>query len=108
MYIMSIYKMEPDDLLRQCTGFQWDDGNAPKIWNKHRVSTGEAEQVFFNHPLVVGEDAKHAHSEVRFYALGETDARRRLFVVLTVRENQIRVISARDMSRKERKVYDTS
>jgi uncharacterized DUF497 family protein len=61
----------------------------------------------FNHPLVVGEHEKHSASERRLFALGQTDAARLLFVVLTVRGRLIRVISARDMSRKERKVYQS-
>ena len=100
--------MEPNELLRTCSGFRWDDGNAPKIWDKHKVSIGEAEQVFFNHPLVVGVDAKHSSAENRYYALGESDAGRRLFIVFTIREEEIRIISARDMSRRERKRFESS
>ena len=79
-----------------------------KRGEKHRVSAPECEQVFFNKPLITGSDKKHSQKEVRFYALGQTDAGRPLFVVFTVRENLIRVISARDMNKKERKVYSQS
>jgi len=96
-----------DELLR-CTGFDWDEANAPKIWNKHRVSPTECEQVFFSLPLVAGHDEKHSSAEKRYYVLGQSDAGRRLFVVVTLRGSLLRVISARDMSRKERKVYGTS
>ncbi len=87
-------------------GFDWDEGNLLKNWEKHRVSASECEQVFFNRPLVAGLDKEHSKIEDRFHALGVTDSGRQLFVVFTVRKNQIRVISARDMNRRERKVYD--
>jgi len=69
------------------------------------VTPTECEELFFNRPLIVGEDERHSEREDRFYALGQTDAGRRLFVVFALRARRIRVISARDMSRKERKVY---
>ena len=95
-------------LLRKCTGFQWDDGNIEKNWRKHRVSASECEQVFFNRPLCIEDDQKHSLLERRYYALGQTDAGRLLFVVFTIQEASLRVISARDMSRKERKAYSTT
>lgn len=94
------------DQLTACTGFEWDEGNAEKNWLKHRVSRSEIEQTFFNRPFVVADDARHSADEPRFYALGQTDRSRKLFVVFTIRETRIRVISARDMSRAERIVYD--
>jgi len=62
--------------------------------------------VFFNQPLLVDEDYKHSKEEPRFFVLGKTDLERELLIVFTVRNNKIRVISVRDMSRKERKVYE--
>ncbi|HDH04333.1 MAG TPA: BrnT family toxin [Nitrospirae bacterium] len=91
--------------LFDCTGFEWDKHNSEKIWLKHNVSPSESEQVFFNLPLVGADVEKHSARENRHYALGHTDLNRQLFVVFTVRANKIRIISARDMSRKERKVY---
>lgn len=91
--------------LRQCEGFDWDDGNINKNWIKHKVSPAECEQMFFNRPLVIQDDQKHSEVEKRFYALGRTDSKRNLFIAFTVRNKRIRVISARDMSRKEREVY---
>ena len=99
--------MAVERLLR-CTGFDWDSSNAPKIWDKHSVSPMECEQVFFNLPLVAGEDEKHSLDEERYFVLGRSDAGRPLFVVATVRGSLIRVISARDMSRKERKIWESS
>jgi len=94
--------------LSECEGFQWDKGNAPKIWNRHQVTPIECEELFFNRPLVISEDLGHSVKEQRLYALGRTDDGRRLFVVFTIRERLIRVLSARDMSRKERKAYESS
>ena len=94
----------PDDLAG-CTGFQWDEGNADKNWDNHRVLRAEAEQVFFNRPVLVAPDHVHSQKEPRYAALGRTDDGRLLLVVFTVRETLVRVISARDMSRKERAIY---
>ena len=86
-------------------GFEWDDGNLIKNWEKHKISYWEAEQVFFNEPLVISEDEKHSKIESRRYALGQTDMRRKLMIVFTIRGQNIRVISARDMSVRERKIH---
>lgn len=91
--------------LASSTGFEWDDGNAEKSWARHRVSRSESEQVFFNQPFIVHEDPLHSDAEDRFYALGQTDSGRELFVVFTLRGELIRVISARDMTPKERRRY---
>jgi len=91
--------------LKECAGFEWDEHNSRKNWIKHQVTPAECEQVFFNLQLIVQQDTKHSEVEARFYALGKTDAMRLLFVVFTVREFRVRVISARAMSRKERGVY---
>ena len=88
------------------TEFDWDGGNAEKNWLRHRVSQSESEQVFFNRPLVVAEDELHSHREGRYLALGRTDLGRLLFVVYTLRGEKIRVISARDMTRREQKEYE--
>ena len=92
------------ELLR-CNRFEWDEHNTEKIWVKHHVSPTECEQLVFNVPLIVGEDIKHSKQEERYYVLGNTDAERLLFIVFPIRQDRSRVISARDMNRKERKVY---
>jgi uncharacterized DUF497 family protein len=89
-----------------CNGFQWDDGNSEKNWISHQVAKSECEQIFFNQPLVIGNDEKHSKIEKRYYVLGQTDSDRQLYIVCTARQNLIRVISARDMSKKEREVYN--
>jgi uncharacterized protein len=92
----------------QLTGFEWDTGNARKSVDKHCVSQSEAEQVFFNQPLLILEDPKHSQDEIRFHALGRTDDKRLLHITFTLRSanSLIRVISARDMHRKERAFYE--
>ncbi|MGH8226956.1 MAG: BrnT family toxin [Steroidobacteraceae bacterium] len=92
------------------TGFDWDEGNSRKSSDKHDVSQAEAEQVFFNAPLQVAPDSEHSAQEARLHALGKTDRGRQLHVTFTLRKDDtlIRVISARDMSRKEREFYGES
>jgi uncharacterized DUF497 family protein len=86
-------------------GFDWGGGNAEKNWKRHGVTPLEAEQVFFNTPLLWGDDPGHSGTERRFYALGQTDDGRELFVAFTMRDYRLRVVSTRDMSRKERRMY---
>jgi len=94
--------------LEQITGFDWDDGNSRKSADKHDVSQAEAESIFFNDPLVVVDDTKHSGDEQRFHALGKTTQARLLHIAFTLRGDGtlIRVISARDMDRKERRFYE--
>ena len=87
------------------TGFDWDAGNRGKN-AKHRVSDDECEEVFFNLPLLLSPDATHSVQETRYHALGQTHAGRWLFLAFTMRGTQIRVVSAREMTRKERRAYD--
>ena len=91
--------------LPEFEGFDWDKGNLNKNWITHEVTPQEAEQVFFNSPLIVADDIKHSKIEKRYVALGQTDEKRYIFIVFTMRKQLLRVISARDMNRKERKVY---
>lgn len=85
--------------------FYWTGGNVEKNWRAHRVTPQEAEQVFFNAPLLAAFDSTHSEKEPRYYVLGQTDDGRRLFIAFTMRNRRLRVISARDMSRKERRFY---
>ena len=93
------------DILFQVEGFEWDQSNIEKNWEKHRVSYLECEEVFFNQPLLVQEDEIHSKFEPRHYVLGRSNDGRHLFIVFTIRRNRIRVISARNMSRRERRIY---
>lgn len=94
--------------LARIEGFEWDEGNGRKSVEKHDVSQGEAEQVFFNDPLLVVQDVRHSLMELRLHALGRTDAGRLLHITFTLRDEArlIRVISARAMHRKERARYE--
>jgi hypothetical protein len=105
IWLVYTEEVDPLERLRSCTGFEWDEGNSEKNWLRHRVSRAEAEEVFFNRPLVVADDAGHSGEEDRFYALGQTHRQRALFVVFTIREPLVRVISARDMTKREREVF---
>ena len=87
-------------------GFDWDEGNKQKNWEKHQVDYRECEEVFFNRPLLIGDDTKHSSLEQRYYVLGRTDVGRTLFLVFTIRNNKVRIISARDQSKKERTIYE--
>ncbi len=91
--------------LEDSVGFQWDAGNSGKNQEKHGVSDGECEEIFFNDALLVGEDAGHSQDEPRGFALGQTNAGRMLLLVFTIRSQLIRVISARDMTPAERERY---
>lgn len=86
--------------------FEWDKGNSDKNLVKHQVAIKEAEEIFDDKSLLVSEDIKHSEKELRFQALGKTNAGRVLFVSFTIRKNRIRIISVRDMNRKEEIVYE--
>jgi hypothetical protein len=96
---------ERRDPLDECIGFDWDEANAQKNWEQHEVTPEEAEDVFFNEPLVVRGDIRHSQREKRYYALGQTRRGRHLFVAFTIQRKLIRVISVRDMNRKEEESY---
>lgn len=93
-------------LLSNIIGFDWDHGNYFKNQQKHSVETWECEQVFFNRLIILYEDHKNSIQERRLFVLGQTDAHRRLFIVFTTRNQLIMVISARDMNKKERGIYE--
>ncbi len=92
-------------IIENCEGFEWDDGNSNKNFYLHAVTDGECEDVFFNLPLIIAADKAHSAVEKRFFALGRTDANRRLFIAFTVRKKLIRVISARDTTKSENRKY---
>lgn len=98
--------MDLGSLLATVEGFEWDEANVRKNWERHAVTPSECEEAFFNRPIVAGWDETHSSDEVRLFLLGKTDSGRRLFVVFTIRGKGVRVISARDMNRRERETYD--
>jgi uncharacterized protein len=93
------------DPLEGCIGFDRDDANIQKNWERHRVTPEEAEDNFFHEPLVVRSDARWSKEEKRYYALGQTISERCLFVAFTIRRRLIRVISVKDMNRNETGIY---
>ena len=97
--------MAGKDPLAACTGFDWDDANVAKNWELHRVTPEEAEDIFFHDPFVLRIDPVHSKIEKRYCALGQTARDRKLFVAFTIRHNLIRIICARDMSRRELEEY---
>ena len=97
--------MASADPLGECIGFDWNESNTVKNWERHRVTPEEAEDVFFREPLVVRGDAGHSFREKRYRALGRTSRGRLLFVAYTIRRKLIRVISVRDMNRREVEEY---
>ena len=93
-------------ILPELLEFEWDKGNFDKNLKRHKVTFREAEEVFDNKPFLASEDIKHSQEERRFQALGQTNQERRLFISFTVRKNKIRIISARNMSKKEEVKYE--
>jgi uncharacterized DUF497 family protein len=102
MYIMPRLKTT------QPVKFIWDIHNREKNWLKHKVDYKECEEIFFNQPLSIFPDVKHSTKESRLVALGLTNEDRKLTIIFTYRNKKIRIISARNMSRKERKQYGKS
>jgi hypothetical protein len=86
--------------------FVWDKGNIDKSWKKHRVTNQECEEVFFDKKKKIYKDKLHSIGEDRFILLGKTKKKRLLYVVFAVRNKKIRIISARDINKKERRLYE--
>lgn len=90
--------------LSKIEGFEWDKGNLEHI-KKHDVSKEECEEAFLNKQPEVTEDETHSQIEERYRVFGQTDYGRLLFMIITIRNNKIRVISARDQNKKEQKEF---
>ena len=86
--------------------FEWDQGNLDKNWKRHKVSTKEAEETFFNKPVYLFKDTKHSLLEKRYGFFSYTNNGRLLALVFTIRNNKIRIITARDIHKKERIIYE--
>jgi len=95
-----------EKVFEQFSGFQWDKGNIDKNLIKHNVENWECEQIFFNRPLLVLDNTRHSVSKKRWAAFGKTDTDRFLVVIFTKRDNLIRIISGREMNKRERGYYD--
>lgn len=86
--------------------FEWDEGNIDKNWKKHKVHYKEIEEIFFNKPIKIYRNIKHSKLETRLIILGITNRKRKFHVTFTIRNSRIRIVSARDQSKKERKIYE--
>ncbi len=95
-----------DDLLKLVIQFEWDEWNREKNYRKHDVTIQEAEEVFINEDIILAPDTHHSQQEIRHYLYGQTNEQRLLIITFTIRQHKVRVIMARDMSKKERAWYE--
>lgn len=93
-------------IFRSPIAFEWDHGNRGKNLLKHRVSDTECEEVFFDQRKKILKDVLHSGTEERYLLIGLTKKRRLLFISFTIRNQKIRVMSARDLNRKEYPLYE--
>lgn len=101
-------KLTIDLDLSKVEGFDWDEGNLNKNRLKHDVESTECEEVFFNAPIIILDDASHSTTEEKRYRIiGISTNGRKIALAITVRNNKIRVIMARDQGRKERELFET-
>lgn len=91
---------------KDLAGFDWNQSNKDKNFIKHQVYYKECEEVFFNKPLTFFQDEKHSTKEKRLGVYGQTNKQRLITIIFTIRNNKIRVISARHQNKKERKQYE--
>lgn len=89
------------DLFKKVKAFEWDSGNIDKNWKKHRVANKESEEAFLDKFLLTGRDIKHSTLEVRHLLYGQSKKGKYLAISFTFRFNFIRIISARQMNKKE-------
>lgn len=93
-------------ILPEPVTFEWDKGNIDKNLRKHNISDKEAEQVFNDESNFIFEDEKHSGKEMRYGLFGQSGKRRKISIVFTVRHDKVRIITARDMSKRERRSYE--
>jgi len=94
------------NILQKPIQFEWNKGNRNKNFIKHGVTDGECEEIFFDSDKKILKDIHHSNKEPRYILIGQTKLQRPLFIVFTIRKNNIRVISARDLNKKEKKFYE--
>ncbi|OGM06090.1 hypothetical protein A2125_00570 [Candidatus Woesebacteria bacterium GWB1_43_5] len=95
------------DIISEPLEFEWDKGNINKSLKKHGVTNEESEEVFLNENLLVHEDKEHStKEEKRYFCLGATDSKKKLFMSFTIRKNKVRIISSRPLSKNERRIYE--
>lgn len=94
------------NIFKEPVGFEWDQGNQNKNLLLHQVTDEECEEVFFDVKKRILKDTIHSNTEDRYILIGQTKMQRVLFIVFTTRNNKIRVISARDLNQRERRLYE--
>lgn len=87
-------------------GFEWDVYNRNKNLTAHGVTNEECEETFFDPDKKILEDEMHSENEARYILIGRTNTGRLLFIAFTLRQSKIRVISARDLNKREQKLYE--
>lgn len=93
-------------LLELLISFEWDAANSEKNSRKHDVDYKESEEIFINDDVIIAPDVRHSQKEERLYVFGKTNNERKLAIAFTIRKHKVRVIMARDMSKKERLWYE--
>lgn len=97
-----------DIILPEHANFEWDKHSITHI-GKHDVTQEEAEEVFYQDSQMITYDETHSKKETRYAFLVQTKEGRKLNIIFTLRgkyNEKIRIISARDQSKKERNVYE--
>ena len=86
--------------------FEWDSRKATKNLQKHKISFTEAATVFDDPLSITVADPDHSNMEDRFLIVGQSHHPRMLIVSFTERGNRIRIISARELTRAEKRAYE--
>ncbi|MFM6254540.1 MAG: BrnT family toxin, partial [Dolichospermum sp.] len=86
--------------------FEWDNNKAAKNLSKHGVSFSEAQSVFDDPLYIDFYDPDHSDREERYVIVGESKQGRLLIISYTERVNSIRIISAREVTKSERQMYE--
>ena len=94
------------EIFKKSIEFDWDKGNKEKNLIKHGVSNEECEEIFFDPHKRVVAPGTYSGPEERHILIGETKRNRLLMVIFTMRNQKVRVISARDLNRKEKGLYE--
>lgn len=93
-------------VLPEPISFQWDKGNVHKNVTKHLVTNSDVEEVFYDKHKKLFKDRLHSGKEERLRVIGKTKNEKLLFIVFTIRDKKVRVISARNLNKKEVYLYE--
>ncbi len=86
--------------------FEWDQWNENKILSKHGITSRQCEEVFKSESSFIEKDVFHSSIEERYVLIGKTNSQVNMYTVFTVRNNLVRIISARYMHQKEIEMYE--